>query len=137
MHERLLTVESIVVVRWHAFTIEGVERVLSAVNAAAGRGAPIYVSIVGSDVAVPAAEVRKRLLDATDDVRRVCSSVNLVLDGQGLAFAAIRSIAATMFLAKGDRHMKMFASLDDVLRERAADRLDVVLAAARTAGIVA
>lgn len=135
--EQILTSDNLVIARWHTFSGAGIERLLHTVRSVAAAGpAPIYVSLVGSDVAVPDAATRKLLLEATDEARRTCSSICLVLDGDGMAFAAIRSIAAGMFLARGDRRMKMYRSLRDVLVERAADRVDAVIAAARAAAIV-
>ena len=138
MTEQILTVGHLVIARWQSFTPQGIERLLTAVRELVATGTPpIYVSMVGSDFVLPDAATRKLLLDATDEVRRTCSSVCLVLDGDGIAFSAVRSIAAGMFLARGDRRMKMYRSLRDVLVERAADRVDVVLDAARTAAIAA
>ena len=138
MQEQILTVGHLVLARWHGFTPQGIERLLTTVRDVAATGTPpIYVSMVGSDVPLPDATTRKLLLEATDEVRRMCSSVCLVLDGEGMAYAAIRSIAAGMFLARGDRRMKMYRSLREVLVERAADRVDVVLDAARDAAIAA
>ena len=135
--EHILTSDHLVLARWHSFSAGGIERLLGTVRAvAAGGQSPIYVSLVGNDVAAPDAVTRKLLLEATDEARRTCSSICLVLDGDGMAFAAIRSIAAGMFLARGDRRMKMYRSLRDVLVERAADRVDAVIAAARAAAIV-
>lgn len=135
--ENILQSDHLVLARWHSFTAAGIDRLLATVRSVSLTGhPPIYVSLVGSGVAVPDALTRKLLVEATDEARRTCSSICLVLDGDGMAFAAIRSIAAGMFLARGDRRMRMYRSLRDVLVDQAADRIDVVLAAARTAAIV-
>ncbi len=138
MTEQILTVGHLVIARWQSFTPQGIERLLNTVRELVATGTPpIYVSMVGSDFVLPNAATRKLLLEATDEVRRTCANVCLVLDGDGIAFSAVRSIAAGMFLARGDRRMKMYRSLRDVLVERAADRVDVVLDAARNAAIAA
>lgn len=130
MSEQIIVEGNLVIARWHAFSPQGIKRLMGAVHSVAGTGvAPVYISLVGSDVGVPDAATRKQLIAATDEARRVCASICLVLDGSGVAFAAIRSIAAGMFLARGDRRMKMYNSLREALADRAGDRVDAVLAA--------
>lgn len=135
--EKILTSDHLVMARWHSFNADGISRLLSTVRAVARTGtAPVYISLVGSEVPLPDAATRRLLLDATDEARRLCSSICLVLDGEGVAYAAIRGVAAGMFLARGDRTMKMYRSLREVLVERVPGSVDVVMGAARTAAIV-
>ncbi len=137
MAEQILIVDEIVLVRWQAMTSAGVQRVLAAIDEVWARGVlPISIGMVGDGVTPPTGATNLALAASVDDARRRCLSVNLVLDGAGLASAAIRTGATVVFLAKGDPRTRMYRSLDDALADRARERLDAVRGAAAGAGLL-
>jgi hypothetical protein len=134
--EILVTDGSLVMVRWIDVTIEGLARVDAAVKAASAIGPVTYVGLVGNSSAMPSDDVRKRLTAGLEAMAEHCKSVSLVLDGTGLKFSAMRSAAAAVFLIKGTRQMKMYASLDECLRERLPERRESALAKAKSLGLI-
>ena len=134
--EQLCTFGDVVMVRWIAMTLDGIDRVDAAIIAARANGPVTYVGLVGNDAAMPSDLVRKRLSDGLDRMSEFTRSISLVLDGTGVKFAAMRSAAAAVFLLKGTRRMKMFNSLDDCLGDRAPDRAQTLIEQARDAGII-
>lgn len=137
MTEQILIVDELVLVRWHVMTVAGVGRALAAIDEVCARGAvAVLVGMVGDGVAPPLGEVNVALTAAIDTARQRCSSVNLVLDGTTFSSAGIRSAATAMFFLKGDRRTKMYKSLGEALADRVGGRADLVLAAARDAGLI-
>ena len=137
--ELITTVGNVVLVRWRIITVEGVQRATGAAKAAAAKaGEPvIYIAMVGNGVSTPDEAARQALVDGIQPTLKVCSSMNLVLDGSGMKFVTLRSAAATMFLLKGDRRMKMYNSLHETLQERAPAKLEILLTHARVEGLIA
>lgn len=134
--EILVTDGEVVLVRWLEVTADGLARADAAVQAALAHGPVVYVGLVGNASTMPTDELRKRLTSGLEKIAGHCHSVSLVLDGSGLKFSAMRSAAAAVFLIKGTRQMKMYASLEECLGERLPQRRDGILAKARAAGLI-
>ena len=134
--EILVTDGEVVLVRWLEVTADGLDRADAAVQAGLAHGPVIYVGLVGNASTMPTDDLRKRLASGLEKIGAHCHSVSLVLDGTGLKFSAMRSAAAAVFLIKGTRQMKMYASLEDCLTDRLPQRRDAVLAKARSAGLI-
>lgn len=136
MSETILTDGEVVLVRWKDITTEGLARVDAAVRDATAFGHVIFVGLVGNESALPSEAVRQRMKSDLDEMAKTCQSVSLVLDGSGLRFSAMRSAAAAMFLIKGTRQMKMFATLNECLLDRVPDRAESLLTKAKAIGVI-
>lgn len=63
----------------------------------------VYVGVVPEDCASPDEAVRKEMIKAFPPVLEHCKCVHLVLEGQGLGKAVLRTVAAGIFLVGGQR----------------------------------
>jgi hypothetical protein len=133
--ERILVTDDVVMVRWHAFTLDGLKRVDEALHRLPAKQA-VYVGLVGNDTEMPSDEVRKAMALNLPHMQAHCITVNLVLDGTGLRFAALRSVAAAMFLIQGNRQMHMYSTLEQALQVTRPNHVATVLHAAQQAGLV-
>lgn len=59
----------------------------------------IYVGIIPADVAPPDGDARAALRAGTEHASQHCRSIHIVIEGQGLRRALIRSISAGLLLA--------------------------------------
>lgn len=135
---RIAVVDDVVLVRWREMDLPSIAAVDEAVKKAhAAKGAVTYIGMINNESGMPDETARARLGEGLNAMQSLCSSVNLVLDGTGLKFVAIRSAAAALFLVKGSRQMRMYDSLEACLKERLPARADAVLAAARAQQLVA
>jgi hypothetical protein len=102
---RHLITPPILLVRWvercRAADIDAiVEHLDEAAIAAAQEGEDlIYIAIIPVDCAPPDSEARAALREGTLRATEVCRSVHIVIEGQGLRRALIRSISAGLLLA--------------------------------------
>jgi hypothetical protein len=132
--EKILVADDVLMVRWHVFTIDGLTRVDEAMVRLPRPS--VYVGLVGNDTEMPTEEVRKQMGQNLSKLQVQCATVNLVLDGTGLRFAALRSTAAAMFLIQGNRQMHMYSSLDQALLATRPSQAATLLQAARTGALI-
>jgi len=78
-----------------------VDRIRLATEAAFTRmgGPVVYVAVIPEDVPPPNAQTRTALRAGTDHGRSRCLSMHLVIEGEGLRLALLRSLTAGMMLA--------------------------------------
>jgi hypothetical protein len=140
-------VDNVFFVRWQGvITVADCEGITKAVERAhAQRGEPlIYVATIPPDSPPPDAEARAAIKEGTEYVTQYCSSIHVVIEGEGMRRALIRSVSAGLLLATGMRgkgfHIHEFV---EQALESAAARvsrpvdLKSVLVRARAAGYIA
>jgi hypothetical protein len=102
-------VNNVFFVRWIKVEEGDIGRVLKLLEDSRNRHARplVYVGIVPAALEPPAESERKALAQMINDVLKSCSCIHLVLEGQGFRQAAMRTIAAGMFLLTGRRGVVM------------------------------
>ncbi len=129
--------DDVVFVRWVDVTAEGVQRVVVLTQALHRQHGPVtFIGLAGNTMVVPDEAARQHMVLAIDQMMPLVRSMNLVFDGTGLRFVAIRSAGAAMFLLKGDRRMKMYSSLREVLADRVPTRVEELMTFAKTEGLL-
>jgi len=95
---KIISSEGAVFALWGRPTFSDVDEVLSAVRSAANAsGGPIvYITRVPTDAPPPEADVRQRLNEAMPDIRAVCASYHVILEGDGFISAVKRAILASL-----------------------------------------
>ncbi len=89
-------------VRWHSqCDVTDVERIKEAIESARKvvRSGLIYIASVPVDVPPPEHDARVAMRSGIDHANELCASVHLVIEGQGLRRAIIRSVSAGLLLA--------------------------------------
>lgn len=99
----------------------------------------VYVAIIPVGVPPPDARTRAALREGTQHAASRCSSVHVVIEGEGLRRALIRSVSAGLLLAtRGSFHVHADprAALDDAAKRVSLD-VETILAQAAEQGLVA
>ena len=78
----------------------------------------VYVAIIPVGVPPPDAETRAALRNGTTHAAELCRSIHIVIDGEGLRRALIRSVTAGLLLASR-RSFRIHADVEDALQEAA------------------
>jgi hypothetical protein len=133
--ELICVEDDVVMVRWRRITLEGLTRVDEAMKVW-GPKRGVYVGLINNDSAAPTEAVRKAMSTNLPQLAAKCTSINLILDGTGIGFAAMRSAAAAMFLVQGNRQMHMYPTLEAALRVLKPTQVDQILARAKAAGVL-
>ncbi len=98
----------------------------------------VYIASIPVGVPPPDAETRAALRTGTEHASMHCSSVHLVIEGQGLRRAIIRSVSAGLLLATR-ASFSIHTHVEEALRA-ASDRVPIsvtdILASASRAGLV-
>lgn len=98
----------------------------------------VYVASIPVGVPPPSAEVRAALREGTEHASAHCSSMHIVIEGQGLRRAIIRSVSAGLLLATR-ASFSIHTDAREALRaasERTPLEVERLLAAALEAGLV-
>ncbi len=107
----------ILLVRWEqSVTTQDVQEVENAVKEAYNQVGPrlSYVAVIPSDVPPPESSVRDALANSSKRVSSLCSSMHLVIEGQGFRRAIIRSIiTGIVFITRSD--FEVHTSLNDAI----------------------
>lgn len=95
-------ISPVLFVRWKgtcsAADVPEIQRLTEQAAARAPAGL-IYISVIPIDVPPPDAEARAALRDGVDHSSLYCRSVHIVIEGEGMRRALIRSISAGLLLA--------------------------------------
>lgn len=139
-------VDNVFFVRWReTITVadcENITKVVEQLHAKVGKPL-VYVATVPMDTPPPDGDARNAIKDGTEHVTQYCSSIHVVIEGEGMRRALIRSISAGLLLATGMRgkgfHIHEF--VHDALesaQDRASRPIDIesVLARARAKGYI-
>jgi hypothetical protein len=116
-------IDPVLFVRWRArCEVRDVERIKAEIDAAYRKGGPrmVYVAIVPVNVPPPDVEVRAAILEGTAYATEHCRSVHVVIEGDGLRRALIRTVAAGLLLAS--RHSFEIHGTVTAALEQAASR---------------
>jgi hypothetical protein len=142
MAYKSLVVGNVYLLRWDAVELGDAAKVAAEVEKAAKLTPPpfYYIAIAPASLEPPRDAVRSEIARATrDHLLRVCSKVYLVIEQKGFKGAAMRTIAAGMFLLMGKRgRVHPYETLQEALSH--CDELNVpaitVLSTARTRGFI-
>jgi len=95
---KIISSDAAVFALWGRPTFSDVDDVLSEVRSAAQvAGRPVvYITRVPVDAPPPESDVRQRLNDAMPDIRAVCASYHVILEGEGFVSAVKRAILASL-----------------------------------------
>lgn len=95
---KIISSEAAVFALWGRPTFADVDDVLSAVRSAAkAAGRPVvYITRVPVDAPPPESDVRQRLNEAMPEIRAVCASYHVILEGDGFISAVKRAILASL-----------------------------------------
>jgi hypothetical protein len=132
-------------VRWTSPRLADIPRVTAEFTRAydaAGRSIP-YIAIVPSDSVPPDEATRKAMTRGRDEVLARCSSMHIVMEGEGFRTAILRNALAAMQLFGNKRdkvavYRTLEEALEDALRRAPAElKFDkrAILAKAVTAGV--
>jgi hypothetical protein len=93
---KIISSEGAVFALWGRPTLADIDDVLSQVRSAAkASGRPVvYVTRVPIDAPPPESDVRQRLNEAMPEIRAVCASYHVILEGDGFLSAVKRAILA-------------------------------------------
>lgn len=142
---RSLFIDPVLFVRWAESTEEqDFDRLVKTIADARGAEARkvVFVGLIPKSNPLPDHETRRRMTDAIEEVWPHCASIHLVIEGEGMRRALVRSVIAGLLLVimKRSRRMSVHVDAEEALTEAAkTSRIDVpaVLARARTLGILA
>ena len=117
MSHKSIVIGRVFAVRWDDPTVDDVKRIVASLVGARERSPKpmIYLGVVPATSRAPDDAVRKTLSDHIDRLCAPCETVHIILEGSGVKFAAIRSVAAGMFLVSGNRKMHMHDKVDAAL----------------------
>jgi hypothetical protein len=117
---RKLVVPPVLFIRWvqrcEADDVEAIKQATEAAHVRVGDEL-VYIAIIPIDVAPPDTEARAALRAGTEHASRHCRSVHIVIEGQGLRRALIRSISAALLLAtrKSSRGFHIHETVDQAM----------------------
>jgi hypothetical protein len=131
------------VVRWRRPTIESSARLGQLIERHAKRSNTklAFGAIIGVDCPAPSNELREAMVADYSRAYEHCESARMIILGSGMGRALVRSVLATMGLARGLRG-KGFAvdgsagEAASLMAPRAAMRPDELLAALRSKGLL-
>lgn len=132
--------DPVILLRWEAVpTVADVESIVGEVaKFAASADAPDFVIVVPVEVGRLPTKVRDAFSQNLSGITERCRSVQLVLEGEGFARVAVRSIAAGLLLLKGEAKMHINDSIEEAIVRTGCspERQQEILKAARAAGII-
>lgn len=135
-------IEPILFVRWQerceATDVEEIKQHTERAHQEVG-GSLVYIAIIPVDVPPPDAEARAALRDGIAHAVRMCASIHVVIGGEGLRRALIRSVSAGLLLASR-QSFKVHADVRQALEQarRVVDfDVDTVFREARDVGLLA
>lgn len=131
--------DDVVLVRWNRMTLAALDEADRAVKMAHEKmkGSIAFIAVLASECPLPDEAVRTRQRENLPWMQSVCSAICLVFEGTGLKVAALRSVAASVFLILGNRKMHMCNSLEEALRKARPEDAVTLESLAREAGITA
>lgn len=95
---KIISSEGAVFALWGRPTLADIDEVLRQVRSAANAsGRPVvYITRVPVDAPPPESDVRQRLNEAMPDIRAVCASYHVILEGDGFLSAVKRAMLASL-----------------------------------------
>lgn len=131
--------DDVVLVRWNRMTLAALDEADHAVKMAyeKTKGPVAFIAVLAPECPLPDEAVRTRQRENLPWMQSVCSAICLVFEGTGLKVAALRSVAASIFLILGNRKMHMCNSLEDAAKKARPEQAASLESLARQAGIIA
>lgn len=113
--EVIICFENAIIVRWNMITEAGLRRVVERTKALQDEvgGKTSYIALVAASCPIPSDTARASMSKDLKQMQEWCRSISLIFLGTGIKVAALRSIAASMFLLSGNRAMAMAADLPE------------------------
>lgn len=140
-HSQLL--DPVLFVRWDGATEStDFDRLVKEVRASRSRLGRdiIYVAIIPQSNRLPESSARSRITTAIEQVWEHCASIHIVIEGEGMRRALVRSVIAGILLVvmRRRRRFTVHLTVEEALREAAkasAFDLDAVLSNATRLGL--
>ncbi len=137
MDDKIISYLDSVLVRWNRMSLEGLQKsdAITLATAQSFANKINYFAIVPTTLPIPDAAVRAHMAKNLSVLRSSCRTISVVVEGQGLKQAALRSIAAS-FLLLGDRNMHVFGSLEAAVNSLKLPNAEALIEVARREAMI-
>jgi hypothetical protein len=133
-------IDPVLFVRWEGTTDEAdFDRLVRTILDARGEGSRkiVYIGIIPRGNALPDMRARGRIARAIDEVWEHCASIHMVIEGEGMRRALVRSVIAGLLLVLARRrhrfavHVDVAAALGEAAKTASFDAREVLANARR------